>query len=269
MNSPAEDSSRYSSNSRLAELYDHVIPYREREDVPFFVGAALESGGPVLELGCGTGRILIPTARAGIEIAGIDLSEPMLAACRQKLALELEEIQARATVHLADMRDFDLGVEYALVTTPFRSFQHLLTVDEQLASLACIHRHLRPGGKFILDVFNPSIRAFSQSNCGEIAAEEPEFSLPDGTRCIRRHRILDRDHFRQVTRVELLYDLVYPDGTKERLVHGFSMRHLFRYEAEHLLVRAGFEVEALYADYHKKPYGSLDPGELIFVARRR
>jgi SAM-dependent methyltransferase len=265
----AEDGGGYSSDPRLAELYDHVIPYQERGDVTFYVDAAREGGGPVLELGCGTGRILLPTARAGVEIVGIDLSETMLAACRRKLALEPVEVQARATLHLDDMRSFDLGSKFKLVTTPFRSFQHLLMVEEQLACLERVHRHLMPGGSLILDIFNPSIRAFTQTNYGEIVAEEPEFSLPDGTHCVRRHRILGRDHFQQITQVELLYDLMHPDGTEERLVQAFPMRHLFRYEAEHLLVRAGFEIKALYADYQMNPFGTQDPGELIFIARRR
>jgi SAM-dependent methyltransferase len=263
------DRSGYSSNPRLAELYDHVVPYREREDVSFYVEAALNSGGPVLELGCGTGRILIPTARAGMDITGMDASEPMLARCRSKLDHEPEAVKARATLALGDMRDFDLGLSFALITTPFRSFQHLETIKDQLACLERVRRHLRRDGRFILDIFNPSMQSFSQTNYGEIISEEPEFMLPDGTHCVRRHRILGRDHFRQTTQVELLYDLTYPDDSTERLVHSFTMRHLFRFEAEHLLVRAGFEVEALYADYQKNPFGSRDPGDLIFVARLR
>ena len=65
-----------------------------------------------------------------------------------------------------------------------------------------------------------------------------------------------------------VYYVTHPDGREERLVHRFQMRHLFRFEAEHLLARAGFQVEELYADYDKSPYGSKDPGELIFVARK-
>ena len=71
----------------IAEYYDHVVPYRDREDVAFFVELAKESSGPVLEIGSGTGRILIPTAREGIEIVGIDNSEAMHAICREKLSI--------------------------------------------------------------------------------------------------------------------------------------------------------------------------------------
>ena len=90
--------------------------------------------------------------------------------------------------------------------------------------------------------------------------------MPDGRKVIRRHKIVARDVSNQINYVELIYYVTHPDGRKERLVQAFPMRYLFRFEAEHLLARAGFEVEQLYADYDKSPYGSKYPGELIFVA---
>jgi hypothetical protein len=77
-----------------------------------------------------------------------------------------------------------------------------------------------------------------------------------------------KDVFNQITHVELLYDVTHPDGRAERLVHAFALRHLFRFEAEHLLARCGFAVEQVYADYDKSPYGAKYPGELIFVAQK-
>jgi SAM-dependent methyltransferase len=252
----------------IADLYDHVIPYRERPDVPFFVAAAKDSGGPVLELGCGTGRILIPTARAGIEIVGLDLSQPMLGVCRARLSEESEDVRARVRLIEGDMRRFDLSRTFKLITTPFRSFQHLITVEDQRACLACVHRHLAEDGRFILDVFNPFLEALTSDNLGEEIGEEPEFTAPDGRRVIRRHKIVERDRFNQIQHVELIYDVTHPDGREERLVHSFPMRYLFRFEAEHLLARCGFEIEQVYADFDKALYGSTYPGELIFVARK-
>ena len=252
----------------IADLYDHVVPYRERADVPFFVDAAKDSGGPVLELGCGTGRILIPTARAGIEIVGLDLSPPMLEVCRARLSEEAPDVQSRVQLLEADMRRFDLSRTFKLITTPFRSFQHLITVEDQRACLASVHLHLTEDGHFILDVFNPSLEALTSDNLGEEIGEEPEFTAPDGRRVIRRHKIVERDRFNQVQHVELIYDVTHPDGREERLVHAFPMRYLFRFEAEHLLARCGFEVEQVYADFDKPPYGSTYPGELIFVAKK-
>lgn len=89
----------------FAEFYDYVIPYRDRQDVAFFVEMAMQAAGPVLELGCGTGRVLIPTARAGVEIVGLDSSAPMLAVCQEKLSREPENVQARVRLVRADRFD--------------------------------------------------------------------------------------------------------------------------------------------------------------------
>lgn len=251
-----------------AEFYDYVVPYRTRQDVAFFVEAAQASGGPVLEVGCGTGRVLIPTARAGLAITGIDLSPHMLDKCERRLEQEASEVQARVQLDQADMRAFDLGQTFNLITMPFRPFQHLIEVEDQIACLHCIHRHLTAAGRFILDLFNPFLPALTRDLTGEEQGDEPEFTMPDGRRVLRRNRTVARDVFRQVNDVELIYYITHPTGRAERLVHAFPMRYLFRYEAEHLLARCGFEVEALYADYDKSPFGAKNPGELIFVARK-
>lgn len=253
----------------VAEFYDHVAPYRDRQDIAFFVEMARASGGPVLELGCGTGRILLPTARAGIEIVGLDSSQAMLGICARKLREERGDAQARAHLLRGDMKEFCLGRRFALVTLPFRPFQHLLTAEDQLSCLAAIHGHLETGGELVLDIFNPWLPHLAgKADIGEVLGEDPEFVMPDGRRVKRHHRMAARDLFQQVQEIELIYDVVHPDGRPERWVHRTRMRYLFRFEAEHLLARAGFRVEALYADYDKSPYGSKDPGELIFVARK-
>jgi SAM-dependent methyltransferase len=253
--------------SAIADLYDHVTPYRDRGDADFFVAAATESGTPVLELGSGTGRVLIPTARAGVGIVGLDASPGMLAVCRARLRAEPSDVQSRVELVQADMRAFDLARTFRLVTIPFRPFQHLLTVEDQLSCLRCIHRHLASGGRLILDVFNPSIEGLARHPTEEELPDTPEFAVPDGRRVTRRYRIRSYDRASQVNQVELIYYVTHPDGHEERLVHSFRMRYLFRFEAEHLLARAGFEIEHLYGGYDKSPFGSTYPGELILVAR--
>jgi SAM-dependent methyltransferase len=261
-------SSGYEEYAFIADLYDYVTPYRERPDVGFFVEVAKGAGSPVLEVGCGTGRVLIPTARAGVEIVGLDLSPHMLAVCRQRLENESEAVQKRVRLVQADMRDFYLGQRFTLATIPFRPFQHLLTVEDQRSCLASIRRHLIDEGTLILDVFNPSLDSLVNRPIGEEFGEEPEFSTPDGRRITRRHKTIAHDRFSQVNQFELVYEVTHPDGRQEHLVHAFPLRYLFRFEAEHLLARAGFRVEHLYADYDKSAYGSKYPGELLFVARR-
>ena len=103
---------------------------------------------------------------------------------------------------------------------------------------------------------------------GKEFGEEPEFVTPDGRRVIRRHKIVAHDRFNQFMQIELLYYINHPDGHEERLVHAFSMRYLFRFEVEHLLARCGFEIENIYANYDRSPYGSQYPDELIVVARK-
>jgi SAM-dependent methyltransferase len=259
--------SGYESYEFIADLYDYVVPYRNRPDVSFFVAAAQEAGGRVLELGCGTGRVLIPTARAGVNITGLDLSRHMLAVCKERLQEETADVQSRVKLVEADMRTFTLEQSFSLVTMPFRPFQHLVTVEDQLSCLASIRRHLELGGRLILDLFNPSLEALIRDGIGQEHGDEPEFTTPDGRKVVRRHKIVSRDLFNQVFEAELIYHVTYRDGREERLIHAFPMRYLFRFEAEHLLARAGFEVEDVYADYDKRPYGSTYPGELIIVAR--
>ena len=258
----------YEDYAFVADIYDHVVPYATRPDVNFFVEAAQASGGPVLEVGCGTGRVLIPTARAGVDIVGLDLSPHMLHICQQRLLNEPTAVQSRVRLHQGDMRDFDLAQTFTLVTLPFRPFQHLTTVADQLACLGSIHRHLAAGGRLILDLFNPSLPVLTRDNLGQELGDEPEFTTPDGRRVRRRDRVVSRDYANQINQIELIYYVTHPDGREERLVDAFPMRYLFRFEAEHLLARSGFAVEAVYADYDKSPYGAKYPGELILVARK-
>ena len=264
----SQDTGGYQSNPLVAQLYDQVIPYRDRPDIDFYVDAAIESGSPVLEVGCGTGRVLIPTAQAGISITGLDISENMLDVCRVALNEEPQDVQNRVKLVQGDMRDFDLGKKFSLITTPFRPFQHLITPEDQIKCLDNIHNHLLPGGAIILDIFNPSLKNLTAENLGQERDIESEFITPEGIKVQRRDKIVARDHFNQVQDIELIYYLTHPDGRNERIVHAFPMRYLFRYEAEHLLARCGFEVLDVFADYYKNPLGSTYPGELIFIARK-
>ena len=251
----------------MAETYDHVVPYRTRPDVDFFVTAARESGGPVLELGCGTGRVLIPTARSGVPITGLDASEAMLEACRRRLEDESDEVRERVALFQGRMENFGLEGKFALITTPFRPFQHLLTVEDQIACLRQAHAHLVDGGRLILDLFSPSIPRLAQEP-GSAMENSPEFTMPDGRRILRKDCITRRDLVNQVNDIDLIYEITHTDGAEERRIVKIQMRYLFRFEAEHLLARCGFAVEALYGDYDRSPYGATYPGELIFVAQK-
>jgi SAM-dependent methyltransferase len=222
----------------------------------------------VLEAGCGTGRILIPTARAGVEITGLDASPAMLSVCRDRLEREPADVRARVTLVEADMRSFDIGGEFALATAPFRSFQHIVDTEEQVAALRSIHAHLVDGGMFILDLFNPDLKRLTDEAYLSYQEVEPEFTMPDGRKVVRVGRNLSRNLLDQTVEVEMAHHVTHPDGREETLTDHFRLRYFFRFEIEHLLARAGFAVERIYADYDKSPFGSKEPGELLFIARK-
>ena len=207
-------------------------------------------------------------AWAGIAITGVDLSASMLAVCRDKLAAESEQVQSQVRLVAADTRRLDLGETYSLAVIPFRPFQHLLTVDDQLTCLHSIHRHLRPGGTLVFDLFNPSLQMLVDETHTSEWGDEPEFTTPAGERVRRRFRVARRDWLHQIQDLEMISYVTSPDGSTRRDVERFQMRHLFRYEVEHLLVRAGFENVHVYSDFGGTPFGTKYPGELVIVASR-
>src|ERR1700683_2119922 len=122
-------------DSFIAEFYDYIPTVTVRRDLDFYLSAAREYGDAILELGCGTGRVLLPLAREGSNVAGLDISEAMLARCRAKLAGEKDEVRRRVQLQCGDMTDFDLDVTFRLIIIPFRPLQHLLEVEQQLTCL--------------------------------------------------------------------------------------------------------------------------------------
>jgi len=138
-----------------------------------------------------------------------------------------------------------------------------------MSCLENIRKHLVTGGKLVLDIFNPSLLLLADERYLQEHGEEPEFTTADGRKVVRRMRIVWRDYFNQITHNELIYYVTHPDAREERLVHEFPMRYLFKFEVEHLLARCNFQLETVYADYDKSPYGSKYPGELIFVAKAK
>jgi hypothetical protein len=165
------------------------------------------------------------------------------------------------------MTDFTAGGSYALVTIPFRPFQHLITVEEQKACLHCIYRHLMLGGILVFDVFHPRLQALYDPKYLEEIEDSPEVRLPDGRRLRRTGRQSGFHRDQQYNDIELIYYLTYPDGRTERLVQSFPMRYFFRYEVEHLLELCGFRVVDFFGDFDKSQFTSDSP-EMIFVAEK-
>jgi SAM-dependent methyltransferase len=254
-------------DSFVAEYYDYVPPVAERADLGFFRSYAKAQGDPILELGCGTGRVLLEQAKAGHRITGLDLSQRMLARCREKLAALPAETQSRVSLVQGDMTSFDLGEKFRLITIPFRPFQHLVEVEQQIACLHSVSKHLAPGGKLIVDFFQTDPRRMHDPAFLEESAPTPAFALPDGRQLTVSDRTVAFHRGEQRNDVEMIYNVTHPNGRQERLVFAFTIRYFFRYEVEHLLARCGFRVAELYGGFDRSPLTDSS-AEMIFIAER-
>jgi SAM-dependent methyltransferase len=255
-------------DSFIADYYDESPIVKGRtQDVAFYRGAARDFGDPVLELGCGTGRITMALAEAGKRITGLDLSERMLErAVKKRGALRVE---ARERVHLiqGNMAGFDLGEKFRLVIIPFRPFQHLLEVHQQVNCLECVRKHLAPGGRLILDVFQTDAeRMHDPVHMREV--QVTEYNTTDGRRVRISERVAAFHRAEQINDVEMIFSIKHKGGREERLVFAWPLRYFFRYEVEHLLARCGFKVTAEYGNFDRTAIQDDSP-EMIFVVEKQ
>lgn len=238
-------------------------------DIDFFLELARDAhaaGHPVLELACGTGRVAIPIAQEGVRVVGLDVSPAMLARAREKGA-ELENVRWVE----GDMRDFALPERFGLIFIPFRSFQHLLTVADQLACLGCCRRHLVPGGRLAINVFNPDIVRIAQwmtVRKGGLERRGDMYARPrEGGSAVGWESCAYRPATQQFDVTFIDEELDGRGAVISRVYRDLKLRYTFRFEMEHLLARAGFEIEALYGDFFGSPFQDLSP-EMVWVARR-
>ncbi len=250
-----------------ADIYDGVTAQQPltQADVPFWVDEAVKSGGPVLELACGTGRVAIPVAQAGIDVVGLDHSQSMLAVARRKAeAAGLPE--GRLLLVEGDMRDFALGRRFPLAIIPYRAFLHMYTVEDQKRCLAAIAARLAEGGRLIIDIFNPNLRLLA----GDLTrlAYTSEFTHAETGRRVLVWESRRYDHLHQLVHNYFLFQEMDEDGLVVRQqIRPLTVRYLFRYEAQHLFEGCGYEVEALYGWFDRRPFDEKSE-EMVWVLRR-
>jgi len=252
-----------------ALFYDHYstgVP----GDVEFYVEEARKAGSPVLEIGCGTGRVLIPVAETGVDIVGLDRAPSMLALARDKVAKLPAGTQRRIELVPGDMRDFDLGRRFTLAMIPYRAFLHLLTVEDQKRALHCIRDHLVDGGRLVLNNFDPRLETIvaHRGSLGSALKVDSEFIRPDTGRRVIVWDTRQYEPEEQLIRQYFVFEELSEEGrVVEKTYTPLVLRYLYRYEMQHLLELCGFEVEALYGDFDRGPfrYG----GEQIWIARRK
>lgn len=238
-------------------------------DVQFYVEEARTAGSPVLELGCGTGRILIPIAEAGIEVVGLDRSSVMLDQARRKVAFLAPDVQERVDLIEGGMGDFALGRRFNLVAIPYRAFLHLPTPEDERQALLNIRDHLVEGGLLVMNMFDPLLELIAGHSgpLGAALKKQSEFTHPE-----TGHRVViwdsrQYDPERQLVDQNFVFDELDEVGqVLARRYTSYSLRYVYRQEMQYLLELCGFRIEALYGDFQRGPfrYG----GEQIWVARR-
>jgi SAM-dependent methyltransferase len=227
----------------IAQLYD---PWSRSvvEDVEFYVELARQAGGgSVVELGVGTGRIAVPTAAEGIPVIGVDASPGMLAVCRERA--ELAGVTELLDLRVGDLRAPPVPERVRLVTCPFRSLLHMRSDADRLDALAAAHRLLEPGGRFAFDVFEPGDDDVAETHGRWLEREPDIFERADWDRARRTLTLSVRG----------------PDGAAT-----MQLSWLAPDEWRRLVLQAGFEVEALYGWFDRRPYRGGE--DTVWVARR-
>jgi SAM-dependent methyltransferase len=249
----------------IADYYDSSpILVNRTQDIAFYVAAASKYGDPVLELGCGTGRVTMAIAKAGYRVVGLDISEKMLERAAEKRSTLLREARERLQLVQGDMTRFALKERFRTIVIPFRPFQHLLEVEQQMNCLRCVREHLLPNGRLILDFFQTDAERMHDPMFLK-ESSLVEYDLPGGRRVALSERVAAFRRGQQRNDVEMIFRVRHADGRQERLVMAWTLRYFFRYEVEHLLARCGFEVAAVYGNFDRSALADTSP-EMIFVA---
>jgi SAM-dependent methyltransferase len=251
-------------------VYDIMHPGSLQGDVEWYSRKATASGGPVLELGAGTGRIAIPVAEAGVRVTAVDSDEQMLARLREKAAALADDVRSRLSIYRGDMRTFAIDECFAFVMIPFRAFLHNLTHEDQLASLRCAHQHLRVDGELALNVFHPSLE-YMAAHAG---AQKGVWrwigtrKLADGAFVVYSDSSR-YDTVRQQVRSMIRTEEFGSDGSLTRTdMMDLELAYLYPSDISRLLDEAGFELIRISGDFHGRPF-ERDGDELVIEARKR
>ena len=247
----------------FAGFYDLDFVDRD-DDLLFYEQFCARCGSPILELGCGTGRLMLPLVRQGFDVTGVDISPAMLERAQRRLAVE--GLPGRATLLEQDMRHLALDGRFNLALLAVNSFMHMLTLDDQLATLARIREHLNPGGVLLLDLFNPDLPRLLEPG-GQMFLDRVTTHPETGHR-VFKFRTQRVDLGLQTIHVTYMVDEVDGQGSVvRRTLIPFSVRYLFRGELELLLRHAGFKIEAIYGSYDLDEFTG-DSARMLPVARR-
>ena len=251
-----------------ASLYDSYSTGLEGDEA-FYVEEAARAGGPVLEIACGTGRILIPIAESGVPIVGLDRAPAMLEVARRKIDALPEETKRRIQTVEGDMRAFSLERRFPLAIIPYRAFLHMMNAGDQRRTLTRIREHLTDRGRLIFNVFDPSIELIAayMKPLGGSLKHAGSFTHPETGNRVMVSDTRRYDPSEQILEEHRFFEEVDDEGrVLSKTTTPLYLRYVHRFEMQHLLELCGYEVEALYGDFRRGPF--RHGHEQVWVARR-
>lgn len=245
-------------------LYDHEYK-RRRADVRYYLrwvqSLVPPSAGPVLDLGCGTGRFLLPLVRAGYTTVGLDLSAPMLQQCAARLQRLSPRVRNRAHLVQSPFLPFPFARQFPVVLCTFHGLMHLYTHAEVSALLTQVREHLAPGGWFLFDVTLPDLSWLCKDPLGRHS--KTRFRHPETGAWCTYSTNHSYDPVRQIAFIRLFYE----HASSTDVVH-LVQRQFFPVELEGLLADHGFHVARRHGDFDNSPLDPDSPEQIIHAQRR-
>ena len=242
----------------IAEYYDWEYPHHAmlEQDVPFFLGQLPKRRQSVLELGAGTGRAAIPVAQAGHRVVGVDYARDMLAiATRKRDAVGLTDRHLRLVKR--DALRLNLRQRFDWVCVFFNTFLAFPTLDEQDRLMRTVTAHLKPRGRFWVDLFNPDLVRLAQHQ--SLGLEPFIFHVPPLDRTVFKSTDIRRSPHRQVQRVTFNYAWFDAAGKQRRAKTQFDLGWIFPREFQLLVERHGLRIERLFGNYDGSPLEDDSP----------
>jgi SAM-dependent methyltransferase len=259
------ESNEFNLYLKTAKYYDYDNRDNLTADIPFYLEYAKKVAEGILELGCGTGRVAIPLAKAGFNVTGLDLSDSMIEIFNEKLKNVPEQIRNRVRLLKGSMSSFSFDQKYDLIIAPFRAFQALTEKKDISNCLKCVHEHLSENGLFIINVFRPN-KVLDESWCYPETVQWETVDQNTGTKITKKHWGSKIDVERQVIYPNFAYEILDKSGNLKRIEEKLSLKYYYYQQLKDYLKASGLNVEEEYGWYDKTNINCNR--EMIFVCRR-
>lgn len=247
------DGQHYDNQARSRYTDDFRRLYKE-----FFMEQAKKYGAPVLELACGTGEVAIPIAKEGLSVVGLDFSNKMLEQAEMKSQKSGTEIKWI----LGDMTNFELKEKFSTIIMPGAAFNWITSNESVEKCLNCVRKHLKRGGRFIFDAFNPDLAILLRER--NDLYPMGEYPNPEGEGLVK---VLGGNEYEKATQISY-FDCYYRIGTEE-IVKNLKLRMFFPQELDSVLYYNGFKIEEKYGSFNKEPFNSDSNRQIIICQKSK